>query len=127
MAQLESYVYNLETFSTRPHITTLGKIEREHAGQSCPYLEYSITQHLTFIGIEHETNKYFLQYHNRNKSNFIVAPYPSYVHHNMNWKGLKTHNRNVFMLLAAGTRKSNPFRVKVSNKTDCNSLASELS
>ena len=100
----------------KPHFSSIGKIQREMMGMQCPYLVHPMTRNITYLSIEAETfSKYLNNYNNRVK--VISVPYPSYIHFPTNNEneisdittpGLA--ERDVFIFVAAGRRRSNPSR-----------------
>ena len=102
----------------RPHVMTLGKIEREMRQVGYPIIPLSHLHHMVFVGIEQEINAKYRKVYTSSLTPLIVAPYPSYGHLLGTSDTIPTYletlyrePRNVFILLAASTRRSNPFRV----------------
>ena len=102
----------------RPHLMTLGKIEREMLTVGYPTIPHSHRHHMIFIGIEQEINAEFRKFWIPDILPLIIAPYPSYGHllrmpgtTQAYLKTLYHEPRNVFIFMAASTRHSSPFRI----------------
>ncbi|XP_041353002.1 probable xyloglucan galactosyltransferase GT17 [Gigantopelta aegis] len=99
----------------KPHVTSLAKIERE---QNDIVLAHPGWKKLTYMTIE-KANKKIRDAFHMQLQHVIVAPYPSYIHFNSTTatntyaEVLCTHDRNIFLLLAASLQMSNPFRAKI--------------
>ena len=120
----------------KPHFSTLGKIQREQTAESCPILRQRESSNITFIAIEKESNPSW------NKDvpyvlgkSILVAPYPAYIHFINEKPASKLSEymitpldvsrtqfrlsvpsldeRNVFLFLGCGSRRSNEFRAKI--------------
>ncbi|XP_062582337.1 uncharacterized protein LOC134244078 [Saccostrea cucullata] len=110
--ELFSYLNAMPYFSGgKPHFSTVGKIEKEMSSKgSCPYLSHPQTRNITFLSIERETK------YSRVLRKVISVPYPSYIHLTgksrfpPDFRVIVDLQRNVFILLAAGTRRSTPYR-----------------
>ena len=101
----------------RPHVMTLGRIEREMRAVGYPIMPRSHLHHVVFVGIEQEINDRFRRFYTSRLAPLIVAPYPSYGHLLGKSGTIPTYletlyrePRNVFILLAASTRRSSPLR-----------------
>ena len=131
-----NYLKTLKYYWTgKPHFSTLGKIQREQTSESCPILRQRESSNITFIAIEKESHPAW----NNNipyvfGKSIVVAPYPAYVHF-INEKPTsmlssfttaqhqsKTQfdlsvpnlaDRNVFLFLGCGSRRSNSFRSQI--------------
>ena len=108
----------------KPHILSVGKIEKEQSSTTCPLLLQEWTWNTTALGIESyyfkrlpltDEKRHRMRNAPRGYPKFVVVPYPSYVHfdepsgghyHN----GIYSHKRRVFVFLAAGDGRFNPFR-----------------
>ena len=123
--------------SGKPHFSTLGKIQREQGSEYCPILAHKDTANITFIAIEKESNPSWLLYQKPPVygKTILVAPYPAYVHffdttrdsnlleHDRKLANLNTsqfrlkvpslQERNVFLFLGCGARRSNLFRAQI--------------
>ncbi|XP_071497829.1 uncharacterized protein [Diadema antillarum] len=108
----------------RPHFMALGRMEREHWGNNCPLLrDEARTSSITFIGIEQEPSEKTRRYFHRDGKEMIIAPLPSYGHFNSKETAalnarqtnvfpadVRQTERDVFMLLAASSRKGHDIR-----------------
>nr|XP_054748312.1 uncharacterized protein LOC129253903 [Lytechinus pictus] len=113
----------------RPHFMALGRMEREHWGSNCPLLrDEARTSAITFIGIEQEPSEKTRRYFHRDGKEMIIAPFPSYGHFdskdtsalvsrvrkrqqiNVFPLDVRETERDVFMLLAASSRKGHDVR-----------------
>lgn len=109
--ELFAYLQSQPYFASgKPHFSSLAKIEMEMRSQGCcPYLLHPQSADITFLSIEKET-RYQSALHQR----VITVPYPSYIHLDRSVTSrnqyLHTSSRSVFILLAAGSRRSNPYR-----------------
>lgn len=106
--------------ANKPHLMTIGKIEREHFGKTCPLLKVLNTTNFHIIGLETEAGMGLRQHYSNYSKPLIVAPYPSYGHydsrntyHNHYVSGLAHRDRTVYTFLAAGERRSNYFRASI--------------
>lgn len=105
----------------KPHLTTIGKIEREHYHSSCPLLVSLNTSLFRIIGIEEEVGVGVRRAVSNYKKPLIVAPYPSYGHldntinpdQNFYQNSIANRDRTVYLFLASGQRRSNKFRAAV--------------
>lgn len=109
--ELFAYLQSQPYFASgKPHFSSLAKIEREMQSIGCcPYLLHPQSANITFLSIERET-----RYQSALNQRVITVPYPSYIHLDgsvtSRYQYLHSSSRNVFILLAAGTRRSNPYR-----------------
>ncbi|CAC5370466.1 MUR3 [Mytilus coruscus] len=88
-----------------PHFSSTAKIEREMNF----YLKEGFTKNITFLGIEKQRSL-------NEKTQLIVVPYPSYLHHDTRGQSFFTtelSERDIFILLPVGQRRSNPHRAKL--------------
>ncbi|ELU11306.1 hypothetical protein CAPTEDRAFT_208188 [Capitella teleta] len=98
----------------RQHLMALSKIEREHFSRRCPLLARSEIRDFLLIGIEQESNEVYRRRRRGDVRPLVVAPYPSYGHFSdKRHPHTLSQSRDVFLLLAAGTRRSNPFRAHI--------------
>ena len=103
-----NYVQSLESLKKgKPHVMSLGKIEREHAEKDgCKLLTSEIVKNITFIGIEQEVNENLREWLMSTTNPLIVAPYPSFGHllPSVEMTDIKTmyenKERKIFMLFA---------------------------
>ncbi|XP_013417905.1 probable xyloglucan galactosyltransferase GT17 [Lingula anatina] len=104
-------------FPSKPHFGILSKIEREQYSVNCPTLRHPDSRLVTWVGIEQEVVENNRKYYNVT-GELVVAPYPSYGHfiqgENITAPALHSwlynHTRTVRVFMAAGERRSNPFR-----------------
>lgn len=88
-----------------PHFSSASKIEREMYF----YFNEGFTKKITFLGIEKQQSQI-------EKTHVIAVPYPSYLHHDLGGQSYLTtelSERDIFILLAAGERRSNRDRAKL--------------
>ena len=103
--------------SGKPHFSSIGKIQREMQWTGCPYIRHPLNRNVTYFSIEKET--FLKPSDKRYKESVVSAPYPSYIHYtkSTDTKDLTSvpelSQRDVFILLAAGKRRSNPDRNKI--------------
>ena len=106
----------------KPHLLPIAKIEKEESSERCPLLRQPWTWNITVIGIEAydllRSNSQRLSQLKHPLPHFISAPYPSYVHFTQQNGGkyretIFQHHRKVFIFMAAGSRRSNPFRNQI--------------
>ena len=114
IAMVDRFVRYLATLAPhqqgRPHVMGVAKIEREEGSKYCPVLARNLGN-VTLIGIEHESQRYIQKAYGMYNYPMIVAPYPSYGHFIPGSSSkIPVAIKNVFVFLAAGTRRSNPFR-----------------
>ncbi|XP_064615461.1 uncharacterized protein LOC135479520 isoform X2 [Liolophura sinensis] len=109
------------------HMSALAKIEREQASDRCPLLTFPQARNIVYATIEEEADRSHKHYLNLTGHSVVVVPYPSYGHIVSGSSQLDLsepllsippQDRKVFILLAAGSRKSNPFRVKLMSQFD---------
>lgn len=109
--ELFAYLRSQPYFASgKPHFSSLGKIELEMRSKGCcPYLLHPQSADITFLSIEKET-----RYQSALNQRVITVPYPSYIHLDGSVTSrnhyLDTTSRSVFILLAAGSRRSNQYR-----------------
>ena len=104
----------------KPHLVTISMIEREQYLKTCPLLAIQDMSNFRVIGIEEEPRSALRNRMSKYTKPLIVAPYPAYGHldgqaasHDSYINQLLASNRTVFLFLAAGTRRSNPFRASI--------------
>lgn len=109
------------------HMSALAKIEREQASERCPLLTFPQARNIVYATIEEEADRSHKHYLNLTGHSVVVVPYPSYGHivsgssqldNSEPLLSIPLEDKKVFILLAAGARRSNPFRVKLMNQFD---------
>jgi hypothetical protein len=109
----------------RPHLSALGRIQRENAHSTWPLLAHRDSHRILYLTIEKEIRgNLSLRGHNP-KVKVIPVPYPSYAHYHpdgllkegnefrLSQKNFLQRERNVYLFWAAGSRQSNQLRANI--------------